>query len=61
MVEKPEAWRWSTAGAHAKGKVDIFVRTEPLPAMIKSPLGKLLSGGAQVSEMALFRKQARTG
>jgi putative transposase len=60
-VKKPEAWRWSDAGAHAKQKDDILVQTKPLLAMIKSPWQKFLSADAQEAEMALFRKHERTG
>jgi putative transposase len=61
LVKKPEAWRWSSAGAHVKRKDDILVQTKPLLAMIKSPWKKFLSVDAQESEMALFRKHERTG
>jgi putative transposase len=61
LVKKPEAWRWSSAAAHAKRKDDILVRTKPLLAMIKSPWGKFFSVDVQESDMALFRKHERTG
>ena len=61
LVKKPEAWRWSSAAAHAKRKDDILVRTNPLLAMIKSPWKKFLSVDVQESDMALFRKHERTG
>ena len=61
LVKKPEAWRWSSAAAHAKRKDDILVRTKPLLAMIKSPWKKFLSADVQESDMALFRKHERTG
>jgi putative transposase len=61
MVKTPEAWRWSSARAHAKRKDDILVQTSPLLAMIKSPWGKFLSVDAQELEMDLFRKHERTG
>ena len=61
LVKKPVAWRWSSAGAHAKGKDDILVQTKPLLDMIKSPWAKFLSVDAHESEMALFRKHERTG
>jgi putative transposase len=61
MVKTPEAWRWSSARAHAKRKDDILVQTSPLLAMIKSPWGKFLSVDAQELEMELFRKHERTG
>ena len=61
MVKNPQAWRWSSADAHAQRKDDILVRTRPLLAMIKSPWKKFLSVGIQESEMDLFRKHERTG
>ena len=61
LVKKPEAWRWSSAAAHAKRKDDILVRTKPLLAMIKSPWKKFLSVDVQESDMDLFRKHERTG
>jgi putative transposase len=61
MVKKPEAWRWSSAGAHTKGKDDILVHTKPLLEMIRSPWRKFLSVDVQESEMTLFRKHERTG
>ncbi len=61
LVNKPEAWRWSSVGAHAKRKDDILAQTKPLLAMIKSPWKKFLSVDAQESEMTLFRKHERSG
>jgi putative transposase len=61
MVKNPQAWRWSSADAHAQRKDDILVRTKPLLAMIKSPWKKFLSVGIQESEVDLFRKHERTG
>jgi len=61
MVKKPEAWRWSSAGAHVKRKDDILVQTKPLLAMIKSSWTKFLSVDAQESDMSLIRKHERTG
>jgi REP-associated tyrosine transposase len=61
MVASPEAWRWSSAGAHAKRKDDTLVHTKPLLAMINSPWGEFLSVDAHESEMALLRKHERTG
>ena len=61
LVKSPQAWRWSSAGAHVRGKDDILVQAKALLAMIKTPWGKFLSAEAQESEMALFRKHERTG
>ena len=61
MVKNPQAWRWSSADAHAKGKDDLLVQTKPLLAMIKSPWKKFLSVDIHKSEMDLFRKHERTG
>ena len=61
MVEKPEAWRWSSANAHLTGKDDLLVSTSPMIAMVKAPWKKFLSLETQESEMTLFRKHERTG
>ena len=61
MVAKPEAWRWSSAKAHIKGKDDTLVHTKPLLAIIKSSWRKFISVDVQESEIALLRKHERTG
>ena len=61
LAKKPEAWRWSSASAHAKRKDDILARTKPLLARVKLPWKKFLSVDAQESDMELFRKHERTG
>jgi putative transposase len=61
LVADAEAWRWSSAGAHIKGKDDLLVRTKPLIEMVNSSWKKFLSVDARDSDMVLFRKHERTG
>ncbi|ACN16401.1 transposase family protein [Desulforapulum autotrophicum HRM2] len=61
LVEKPENWRWSSAGAHMKGKDDILVMTKPLLEIVKTPWEVFLSLDVEKSQIELFQKHERTG
>jgi putative transposase len=61
LVEKPEAWRWSSAGPHIKGKDDLLVKTNPLCKMINKSWKQFLAIDAAEDEMKVFRKHERTG
>jgi putative transposase len=61
LVRKPEAWPWSSAGAHIKGKDDLLVETKPLCETVNKSWKQFLAVDAQESEMELFRKHERTG
>ena len=61
LVEKAEAWRWSSAGPHIKGKDDLLVKTSPLCKMINKSWKQFLAVDAAEDEMKVFRKHERTG
>jgi putative transposase len=53
LVKRPEAWRWSSADAHVKGKDDILVQPQPLLDLVKSPWKQYLSVDALEHEWRL--------
>ena len=61
LVNTPEDWPWSSAGAHISGKDNILVKTMPLLQLSKKPWETFLSLDAQDHEISLFRKHERTG
>ena len=61
LVNSPQMWPWSSAGAHINGRDDILVKTEPLLAMVNKPWRDFLSIDAQAGEIELFRRHERTG
>jgi putative transposase len=61
LVEKPENWRWSSAGNHIRKKDNALVKTAPLNELVNTSWRKYLSTDAEESSMALFRKHERTG
>jgi len=61
LVKQPEAWPWSSAGAHIKGKDDVLVKTKPLGEMVRKSWKQFLAIDAQEAEIELLRKHERTG
>ncbi|MDA3896749.1 MAG: hypothetical protein PF482_11460, partial [Desulfobacteraceae bacterium] len=61
LVAKPEAWPWSSAEAHIKGKNDLLVKMRPLCEMINKNWKQFLAVDAQEWEIELSRKHERTG
>jgi len=61
LVQKPENWPWSSAGAHLKGRDDILVKTQPLIKMVSGSWKRFLSTDAQEHEMEILKKHERTG
>jgi len=42
LAERPEDWKWSSAGAHRDDKDDILVKTSPLLRIVNTPWGDFL-------------------
>ena len=61
LVQRPEKWRWSSAGAHLKGGDDILVKTKPLLEMVSSSWKRFLSDDAKNHEIEILKKHERTG
>lgn len=61
LVEKPEAWPWSSAKAHMNGNDDLLVKTWPLLKIIRKPWELFLNSGTPEHEIALLKKHERTG
>jgi REP-associated tyrosine transposase len=61
LVQRPEDWRWSSAGPHIKRKDDVLVKTKPLLGIIQSPWDKFLKIDAQEKDISLFKRHERTG
>ncbi len=61
LVNKPQAWPWSSAGPHMTGKDDILVKTKPLLEITNKPWETFLAVDAQEDEIVLIRKHERTG
>ena len=61
LVKKPEAWPWSSAGPHMRGKDDLIVKTKPLGKMLGISWKEFLSVDVQEAEIELLRKHERTG
>ena len=61
LIKKPEAWQWSSAGAHIQGKDDILVKTTPLLEIVNKNWSEFLAIDVHDSEIEIFRKHERTG
>jgi len=61
LVKKPEAWLWSSAGPHIKGKDDLLVKTAPLSEMVNKSWQQFLSVDVNGPEIELLRRHERTG
>jgi putative transposase len=61
LVQKPEKWRWSSAGPHLKGRDDVLVRVKPLLEMVSTSWKQFLSTDARDREIDILKKHERTG
>jgi putative transposase len=61
LVQRPEEWKWSSAGPHIKGQDDIVVNTKPLLEMVHSSWKELLSADVNDQEISVLKKHDRTG
>ena len=60
LVEKPEAYRWSSARAHLAGKDDLLAKVRPLLEFVDD-WASFLSQDLSESEMDMLRNHERTG
>ena len=60
LVKRPEAYRWSSAKAHLRGRDDELVKAGPLLERI-GEWGPFLAGGLREEQTELLRRHERTG
>ncbi len=60
LVKKPEAWRWSSSGAHLRGEYGAIIRS-PKPLGSPQEWASLLKGGLAEAEAEAIRRCERTG
>ena len=60
LAKVPEAWRWSSAGAHLTGARNDLIRSAK-PMHDKNQWTQLLSGGLPKAEADAIRRGERTG
>jgi putative transposase len=60
LVDGPNAYRWSSAGAHLEKKDDALVRVRPL-LEIAGNWRRLLASATREEELQVFRERERTG
>ena len=62
LVTTPEAWRWSSAPAHAAGRGDVLIAsTLPPPLDAVGPWREFLAAGLQHDETESLRRHEQTG
>jgi len=59
LVDRPEAWRWSSASAHLQGRDDKLVKVRPMLDRVSDWRELLASGDERLYEE--IRKHGRTG
>jgi len=60
LVKRPEAYRWSSAAAHLRGRDDELVKAAALLERI-GEWGPFLAGGLREEQAEVLRRHERTG